>query len=166
MQLSGMENGDVAGVVSLGTEYGALAVEKRDNKYTVRQILGTQYFDCDMPYTTQNSNDFELSESDFKDTGKTVTFRYTVKCTGHIDHMELNLPVKAAPVEELTLELSFDGKNYEKAFSFASKAGRWVGVKNGIFCAHDNTVKNDKTGYVLVDSVEYMPKEDQQNDIL
>ena len=160
MQLSGMENGDVAGVVSLGTEYGALAVEKRDNKYTVRQILGTQYFDCDMPYTTQNSNDFELSESDFKDTGKTVTFRYTVKCTGHIDHMELNLPVKAAPVEELTLELSFDGKNYEKAFSFASKAGRWVGVKNGIFCAHDNTVKNDKTGYVLVDSVEYMPKED------
>ena len=32
--------------------------------------------------------------------------------------------------------------------------------KNGIFCAHDNTVKNDKTGYVLVDSVEYMPKED------
>ena len=32
MQLSGMENGDVAGVVSLGTEYGALAVEKRDNK--------------------------------------------------------------------------------------------------------------------------------------
>ena len=160
MQLSGMENGDVAGVVSLGTEYGALAVEKRDNKYMVRQILGTQYFDCDMPYTTQNSNDFELSESDFKDTGKTVTFRYTVKCTGHIDHMELNLPVKAAPVEELTLELSFDGKNYEKAFSFASKAGRWVGVKNGIFCAHDNTVKNDKTGYVLVDSVEYMPKED------
>ena len=160
MQLSGMENGDVAGVVSLGTEYGALAVEKRDNKYTVRQILGTQYFDCDMPYTTQNSNDFELSESDFKDTGKTVTFRYTVKCTGHIDHMELSLPVKAAPVEELTLELSFDGKNYEKAFSFASKAGRWVGVKNGIFCAHDNTVKNDKTGYVLVDSVEYMPKED------
>lgn len=108
----------------------------------------------------KNSNDFELSESDFKDTGKTVTFRYTVKCTGHIDHMELNLPVKAAPVEELTLELSFDGKNYEKAFSFASKAGRWVGVKNGIFCAHDNTVKNDKTGYVLVDSVEYMPKED------
>ena len=103
---------------------------------------------------------FELSESDFKDTGKTVTFRYTVKCTGHIDHMELNLPVKAAPVEELTLELSFDGKNYEKAFSFASKAGRWVGGKNGIFCAHDNTVKNDKTGYVLVDSVEYMPKED------
>ena len=35
MQLSGMENGDVAGVVSLGTEYGALAVEKRDNKYKI-----------------------------------------------------------------------------------------------------------------------------------
>ena len=53
----------------------------------------------------------------------------------HITHYELGLPVKDAPLEELILEYSFDGVNYTKAIETEAKAGRWVGVKSGVYCA-------------------------------
>ena len=69
--------------------------------------------------------------------------------------MELDLPVKNAPVESVTFEISYDGVNYENAFSIPSKAGRWVGVKNGVFVAHNSEVAGEK-GFVMVDYVRYM----------
>ena len=57
------------------------------------------------------------------------------------------LAVKNVPVEEVTLEISFDGKAYEKQVSFTAKAGRWVGVKNGLFGYHNTEIKNDNLGY-------------------
>lgn len=35
-----------------------------------------------------------------------------------------------------------------------AKAGRWVGVKSGMFACHDNSIKTE-AGYVTVDYVEY-----------
>ena len=72
----------------------------------------------------------------------------------HITHYELGLPVKDAPLEELILEYSFDGVNYTKAIETEAKAGRWVGVKSGMFACHDNSIKIE-AGYVTVDYVEY-----------
>ena len=155
MNLAGMQNGDMAGMVSLGMEYSALAFAKNDGVYTLKQIKGTQYFDCDMPYTNEDINEITVSDSDFTDDNKTVYLKYTVKCTGYEDHSEMNVPVKHVPKESITLEVSFDGKEYAHAFSVDSKAGRWVGVKNGVFCTHDNTVKNEARGFVTVDSVVY-----------
>lgn len=155
MNLAGMQNGDMAGMVSLGMEYSALAFAKNDGVYTLKQIKGTQYFDCDMPYTNEDINEMSVSDSDFTDDNKTVYLKYTVKCTGYEDHSEMNVPVKNVPKESITLEVSFDGKEYAHAFSVDSKAGRWVGVKNGVFCTHDNTVKNEARGFVTVDSVVY-----------
>ena len=85
---------------------------------------------------------------------KDIYFKYTVKCTGHIDHMELDLPVKNAPVEEVTIEISYDGINYNDAISIEAKAGRWVGVKHGIFIAHNSEVK-EEGGSIIVDYVRY-----------
>lgn len=155
MNLTGMQEGDMAGVVSLGMEYSALAVAKRNGAYILRQMKGSQQFDCDMPYTQEDIQEFAVSEQDFTDDKKTVYLKYTVKRTGHEDHYEMNIPVKHVPKESVTLEISFDGKEYVHAFSIDSKAGRWVGVKNGVFCMHDNTVKNDTRGYVTVDYVKY-----------
>ncbi len=155
MNLAGMQNGDMAGMVSLGMEYSALAFAKNDGVYTLKQIKGTQYFDCDMPYTNEDINEIAVSDSDFTDDNKTVYLKYTVKCTGYEDHSEMNVPVKHVPKESITMEVSFDGKEYAHAFSVDSKAGRWVGVKNGVFCTHDNTVKNEARGFVTVDSVVY-----------
>ena len=39
------------------------------------------------------------------------------------------LAVKNVPVEEVTLEISFDGKAYEKQVSFTAKAGRWLALR-------------------------------------
>lgn len=155
MSLAGMQNGDMAGMVSLGMQYAALAFAKNNDTYTLKQIKGTQYFDCDMPYTNEDINEITVNEGDFADNSKTVYFKYTVKCTGYEDHSEMNVPVKNVPKESITLEVSFDGKEYVNAFSIDSKAGRWVGVKNGVFCMHDNTVKNEARGFVAVDSVKY-----------
>jgi hypothetical protein len=67
------------------------------------------------------------------------------------------LAVKNVPVEEVTLEISFDGKAYEKQVSFTAKAGRWVGVKNGMFVNHNNEIKNENQGdgFVTVDYIRY-----------
>lgn len=65
------------------------------------------------------------------------------------------LSVKNVPVEEASLEISFDGKAYENAVSYTAKAGRWVGVKNGMFVSHDNTVKNEENGFATVDYIRY-----------
>ena len=70
------------------------------------------------------------------------------------DFKKLGLPVKDAPLEELILEYSFDGVNYTKAIETEAKAGRWVGVKSGMFACHDSSKKTE-AGYVTVDYVEY-----------
>lgn len=91
------------------------------------------------------------------DKEKTVYLRYTVKRTGTKDTKEMALAVKNVPVEEVTLEISFDGKAYEKQVSFTAKAGRWVGVKNGMFVNHNNEIKNENQGdgFVTVDYIRY-----------
>ena len=41
--------------------------------------------------------------------------------------------------------------------SFTAKAGRWVGVKNGMFVNHNNEIKNENQGdgFVTVDYIRY-----------
>ena len=73
----------------------------------------------------------------------------------HITHYELGLPVKDAPLEELILEYSFDGVNYTKAIETEAKAGRWVGVKSGVYVSHDNSANSENKGFVTVDYVRY-----------
>lgn len=155
MNLAGMQDGDLAGVASLGMEYIAFAVAKNDGVYILKQIKGVQNFDCDMPYTQEDIQEIVVSEDDFIDGDKTVYLKYTVCRTGFEDRMEMDIPVKDVSNESITLEISFNGTDYLHAFSISSKAGRWVGVKNGVFCMHNNTIKNDTRGYVTIDFVKY-----------
>ena len=157
MSVAGMENGDFAGIISLGMNYAVIGLEKKENGFVIKQITAKQDFDCDVAYTDENVTyiPMNVSGDEFVDDNKDVYFKYTVKCVDHIDHYELGLPVKAAPVEEIELEISFDGKEYRHAVTIPSKAGRWVGVKNGMFIAHDKTVKNENRGFIEADYVRY-----------
>ena len=130
-----------------------MAVSKKNGSYAIEKITGVQNFDCDISYGDQNKVSISLAESDFKDKEKTVFFKYEVKCIGYIDNMEMDIPVKHIPQETITMSYSLDGVEYKEAFKINAKAGRWVGVKNGVFCNHDNTVKGG--GYVEVDYVRY-----------
>ena len=153
MSFAGLQDGDTAGIVSLGMEYSAMAVSKKNGSYAIEKITGVQNFDCDVSYADQNKVSIPLAESDFKDKEKIVFFKYEVKCVGYLDNMEMDIPVKHVPQETITMSYSLDGEEYKEAFTIHAKAGRWVGVKNGVFSNHDNTVNGG--GYVEVDYVRY-----------
>ena len=157
MCVNGLENGDYAGIVSLGVEYGAVGIVKNFGEYAIRTVRGTQSFDCEAAYSKEYFKDYPIAKDTFADKEKTVYLRYTVKRTGTKDTKEMALAVKNVPVEEVTLEISFDGKAYEKQVSFTAKAGRWVGVKNGMFVNHNNEIKNENEGdgFVTVDYIRY-----------
>lgn len=157
MCVNGLENGDYAGIVSLGVEYGAVGIVKNFGEYAIMTVRGTQSFDCEAAYSKEDFKDYPIAKDTFADKEKTVYLRYTVKRTGTKDTKEMALAVKNVPVEEVTLEISFDGKAYEKQVSFTAKAGRWVGVKNGMFVNHNNEIKNENQGdgFVTVDYIRY-----------
>lgn len=157
MCVNGLENGDYAGIVSLGVEYGAVGIVKNFGEYSIRTVRGTQSFDCEAAYSKEDVKDYPIAKDTFADKEKTVYLRYTVKRTGTKDTKEMALAVKNVPVEEVTLEISFDGKAYEKQVSFTAKAGRWVGVKNGMFVNYNNEIKNENEGdgFVTADYIRY-----------
>ena len=64
---------------------------------------------------------------------KTVDFEYLVT---HVTPTETNRDGKyefPVPKEIVTISYSLDGINYKPALTFEAKAGRWVGVKCGMY---------------------------------
>ena len=150
MNISGMADGDNAGFIHMGMNYLAADVTVKGGKMEVYAVKGVQQFDCDQAYTKETK---ELLAS--YDNLKEIYFRYTVKKTGTKDHVEGGLPVKEAPVETVTIEISTDGKEYTNPVSVIAKAGRWVGVKSGVYVSHDNSANSENKGFVTVDYVRY-----------
>lgn len=155
MSFNGLVDGDYAGIISLGVDYAALGVAKKNGSYFLRTVNGKQNFDCESVYTQEIVDEKPIEADRFADDTKTVYLRYTVKRIGATETKEMALSVKNVPVEEASLEISFDGKTYENVVSYTAKAGRWVGVKNGMFVSHDNTVKNEENGFATVDYIRY-----------
>lgn len=125
LDVSGLKNGDMAGVVNMGMRYAALAIKNVEGALNVVAIEGEQEFDHEIPTATEKINELGIIESD------EVWFAYEVRRT---ELRDLNEEEKNTPVETVTISYSTDGSNFIKALAFESKAGRWVGVKNGIFC--------------------------------
>lgn len=143
MDFSNLANGDIAGIVSMGVTFGALAVSKENDKMQLQYIYGNQKFENDVPYTTQESNkiaDLKTSQ---------VYFKYTVKSTGVRPAKE----TLTAPSEEISFAYSLDGNVYENVASYEAFAGRWVGVKNGMFCSHNG--KDSEGGYAVAEYFRY-----------
>ena len=152
LDISDIKDGDTAGYISLGMNYSAFIIEKCDGKLAAYQVKGFQDFDCDGAYTEEQKEKVQVEG--LEDNTENVYVRYTVKRTGTMDHYELGLPVLGAPVEETTIEVSLDGKKYTNPLTIPAKAGRWVGMKNGMFIRHNNRVKSDP-GSMTVESVIY-----------
>lgn len=151
LNISDMNIGDVAGYISLGMKYCAVTFEKTEDGVRACHVKGIQSFDCDTPYTEEEKN--VISDFEADDDG-TVYIRYVVRQTGRTDHYELGIPVKDAPSEEVTIQISSDGKNYYAPLTIEAKAGRWVGIKNGMFVRHDSTEKT-APGSITVEYVKY-----------
>ena len=152
LNISDIKDGDTAGYISLGMNYSAFIIEKCDGKLAAYHVKGFQDFDCDGAYTEEQKEEVQIEG--LEDNTENVYIRYTVKRTGTQDHYELGLPVLGAPVEETTIEVSLDGKKYTNPLTIPAKAGRWVGMKNGMFIRHNNRIKSEP-GSMTVESVIY-----------
>ncbi len=124
--LGDMQNNDIAGLVSLGMEYGAVCIKKTEAGFEILLKTGVQKFVKESPVTSENT---ELIEkiSDIQE----IYFRN--------ENIYKGLDNENIPEWTTVLAYSEDGVNFRKCCEYRAKAGRWVGVKHGIFCAHEGT---------------------------
>jgi len=147
LDLSKLAEGDEAGVISMGMTYGLVTFKKQGDKLVPSYVTGVQKYGKIVPDETIET-ETALEPMDAAKAGE-LFVKYTVKQTGLRD---LNENEKDFPLETVTIEYSTDGNDYQKAGGMTSIPGRWVGVKNGIFCGSQN---GSSTGYAVVDSVIY-----------
>lgn len=147
LNLEHLQNGDCAGVISLGMSYGLLELAKHESNLEIRFVRGTQHFGKILEESTEES---AVSLGIFSEEQlKELYVKYTVEKTGSRDLSETE---KGFPLETVTFSFSVNGVNYTEAGSMASVPGRWVGVKNGPFCVRR---AEGEGGWLLVESVEY-----------
>ena len=147
LDISHLESGDTTGVISMGMKYGAFTITRQDDRLNLLFVSGVQkYGKILAEQTEEDAADVETVAAKDKEI---VYVRYTVRRVGKQD---LNEKEKGFPLEEVLFEYSFDGENYRTAGSMNAVPGRWVGVKNGMFCIRK---ANGKGGYVLAKNVEY-----------
>ena len=132
LDLSGLTEGDEAGVISLGMEYGLLSFERRDGAFLVKAVRGRQIFGKILAERTEEEVVFEDTLPG--DTGK-VCVRYLVRPAGlrKIPSEEVLFPD-----EEVSLLYSTDDGKEVTALRMTAVPGRWVGVKCGVFCLSDH----------------------------
>ena len=121
--LDNMKNGDIAGMVHLGVKFAAVCVEKSESGFAVKLKRGSQTFVNEKADASEET--VYISEYN----GDKIFFRNTVKPRG-----------KGKEGETLwgtSLSYSNNGHTFNEVCSFTAEAGRWVGVKHGVFCAHE-----------------------------
>ena len=112
-------------MVSLGVEYGAVALRCVDGEREVVSISGTQTFKNEKAH----SEDKLVVVKKLDKGVDKVFFRNRVE--------SLPMVEKDVTRNQIYLDYSVDGINYENVLSYEAVAGRWVGVKNGIFACHE-----------------------------
>lgn len=123
--------GDIAGMVSLGVDYGAVALKRDNGVLSMVAISGNQTFKNEKAYSKDKVVELvrldKLSGGYASDSRK-VFFRNRVELLPELE--------KNVTRNMIYLDYSVDGVNYDNALAYEATAGRWVGVKNGIFCCH------------------------------
>ncbi len=147
MDLSNLADGEEAGVISMGMSYGLLTFRKEGEQLLPLFVAGEQKYGKILPDRTEETEQ-ELPPLPFGQ-AKELYVRYTVKRTGTQD---LNDREKGFPLELVTMEYAAGDGGYQKAGETKAVPGRWVGVKNGVFCA---SAKKGSTGYAVIERVTY-----------
>jgi len=131
--VSNLEDGDEAGIISLGIQYGAVLIRKNANHFELFSVMGEQHFGSVLVETT-TQNECRIKEK--LEIQGDIFIKYRVSNAGKI----------------ATFYFSNDGIEYEEVLKMTPVPGRWVGVKNGIFCLSN---KESGSGKLNVKSVEY-----------
>jgi beta-xylosidase len=150
MNVSGLQKGDIAGFISLGEKYVALSVENAVNGKKLCLLTGDQSYDGQICYATDAKTVIDEIGSD------EIFFKMTVHRIPSTEVNDEGPYVFPVPKEEVELFYSEDGDMYKSVYRFVPKAGRWVGVKFGVFCCQEGETDG---GYADVDYVRLTSEE-------
>ncbi len=148
MSIGDLKPGDEAGIISLGEIFGALSIRAEADgdgpvRYEIICARGHQEFDRQAAFAESRERRHRIDTAVFEKSDWEVFFRYEVHVTGHrdvldrTDHAGKEVWIRNVPIEEIRMSLMIGGVRIKGAcLRFEAKAGRWVGVKNGVFCVH------------------------------
>ena len=128
LDLSQLKQGEEAGIISLGTDYGVLSAVRAEEGFLIKSVKGHQIFGNINAEKTEELSEIvgEIKEAEIRE----LYFRLDVKRTGT---QSLGPDGDGFPREEVTFSYSPDGDSYREAFRMEAKPGRWVGAKFGVF---------------------------------
>lgn len=132
LSLSGLKANEEAGVISMGVKYALLSFARNEEGMVEASFInGEQKYGKILVESTEETST-SLGTMVFADDSETITVRMSVHRVGTQDLSEKE---KNFPLEEVVFEYSTNGIDYKKAGSYMAAAGRWVGVKSGVYCA-------------------------------
>lgn len=141
LSLTGLKANEEAGVISMGVKYALLSFARNEEGMVEASFInGEQKYGKILVESTEETST-QLGTMVFADDSETITVRMSVQRVGTQDLSEKE---KNFPLEEVVFEYSTNGTDYKKAGSYMAAAGRWVGVKSGVYCAahHSEAVGN------------------------
>ena len=165
MNIRNLNINDMAGIVSMGQIFGGLAVrvkadESEELKYELVKITGAQEFDHNAAFAESDECVAELDSELIKAADYDIRFHYQVKIREYIDRLDRRdwqdneIWVRHIPQEDIFMYMEIAGEIVAGSkMRINAKAGRWVGVKNGVFCVHKGT--GGEFGYAEIDYVRY-----------
>lgn len=149
LSLSGLKANEEAGVISMGVKYALLSFARNEEGMVEASFInGEQKYGKILVESTEETST-QLGTLVFADDSETVTVRMSVHRVGTQDLSEKE---KNFPLEEVVFEYSTNGTDYKKAGSYMAAAGRWVGVKSGVYCAANHS---EAVGSCLVKKTVY-----------
>ena len=132
LSLAGLKANEEAGVISMGIKYALLSFARNEEGMVEASFInGEQKYGKILVESTEETST-SLGTLAFADDSETITVRMSVQRVGTQDLSEKE---KNFPLEEVVFEYSTNGTDYKKAGSYMAAAGRWVGVKSGVYCA-------------------------------
>lgn len=134
MTLDKLNEGDMAGMVSLGMRFGAIGVRKETDGLYLVKIHGEQVFKQEVATAVDQVETVKKIEE-----CAVAYFRNVVKRAEPVE--------PGVPREMISLAYSTDGEHFETVLEFEALAGRWVGVKNGLFAV----TEKEKGGSTAID---------------
>lgn len=161
MDVSAMNDGDRAGVISLGEQYQVLQVRRQGNSWLLETIEGRQEFDHQRCYTEEYKESEILPASFAEKKEKVLYFRVSVTLSGRVPEGKNENGEMIPEHTRWIVSLSAGRTRDESESIFRREAipGRWVGVKSGLFCSHDADTKADP-GHIHVSWVRYGKNKD------
>ena len=132
LSLARLKANEEAGVISMGVKYALLSFARNEEGMVEASFInGEQKYGKILVESTEETST-SLGTLAFADDSETITVRMSVQRVGTQDLSEKE---KNFPLEEVVFEYSTNGTDYKKAGSYMAAAGRWVGVKSGVYCA-------------------------------